>query len=251
MASDTSILQISNEKTKKAIDNLEAESQVNLMDQSLKPAEDIVRPRLSKIHNENRYRYYEFRIEGSVLSSVFVYVSIATIWASLICILYFGVGIKQLAVSNFIISILSIVVGLTLVFRTNTAYDRYWEARKLWATLKTHCRNLARYLFIVRNTENTTPKDIDERIGAINLLAAMPVSIKHQLRQEKGVFYEDLYPLLCHLPEFCNPDEELEKIPLEISFQLSHIISKMRAKDHIDTIVMAQMLTALSVNEFF
>jgi putative membrane protein len=27
----------------------------------------------------------------------------------------------------------SIVLGLLLVFRTNTAYERYWEGRILWA----------------------------------------------------------------------------------------------------------------------
>jgi putative membrane protein len=29
-------------------------------------------------------------------------------------------------------SLLGIVLGLLLVFRTNTAYERWWEGRKLW-----------------------------------------------------------------------------------------------------------------------
>lgn len=35
------------------------------------------------------------------------------------------------------------VMGLLLVFRTNTAYDRWWEARKLWGQLVNDSRNLA------------------------------------------------------------------------------------------------------------
>lgn len=36
-----------------------------------------------------------------------------------------------------------IVLGLVLVFRTNTAYERWWEGRKLFGALTNHSRNLA------------------------------------------------------------------------------------------------------------
>lgn len=29
------------------------------------------------------------------------------------------------------------------MFRTSTAYERFWEARQIWSTTKTTCRNLA------------------------------------------------------------------------------------------------------------
>lgn len=29
-------------------------------------------------------------------------------------------------------SLLGVVIGLLMVFRTNTAYERWWEGRKLW-----------------------------------------------------------------------------------------------------------------------
>lgn len=40
-------------------------------------------------------------------------------------------------------SILGVVLGLFLVLRTNTAYDRWWEGRKLWGELVNNTRNLA------------------------------------------------------------------------------------------------------------
>ena len=40
-------------------------------------------------------------------------------------------------------SLLGVVLGLFLVFRTNTAYDRWWEGRKQWGSLVNTCRNLA------------------------------------------------------------------------------------------------------------
>jgi putative membrane protein len=39
--------------------------------------------------------------------------------------------------------LLSFVISLLLVFRTNTAYDRWWEGRKLWGELVNNSRNLA------------------------------------------------------------------------------------------------------------
>lgn len=39
--------------------------------------------------------------------------------------------------------VLGFVISLLLVFRTNTAYDRWWEGRKVWGGLTNSSRNLA------------------------------------------------------------------------------------------------------------
>jgi putative membrane protein len=39
-------------------------------------------------------------------------------------------------------SLLGFVISLLLVFRTNTAYDRWWEGRRLWGELVNNSRNL-------------------------------------------------------------------------------------------------------------
>ena len=40
-------------------------------------------------------------------------------------------------------SFLGIMLSLLLAFRTNTAYDRFYEGRRLWGHLTNNCRNLA------------------------------------------------------------------------------------------------------------
>lgn len=40
-------------------------------------------------------------------------------------------------------TVLGFVISLLLVFRTNTAYDRWWEGRRLWGALTNSSRNLA------------------------------------------------------------------------------------------------------------
>lgn len=55
----------------------------------------------------------------------------------------------KLAVNNYVKniplmhSLLGFAISMLLVFRTNTAYDRWWEGRKLWGSLVNNSRNLA------------------------------------------------------------------------------------------------------------
>ncbi|MGV3660783.1 MAG: bestrophin family protein [Prosthecobacter sp.] len=40
-------------------------------------------------------------------------------------------------------SLIGFVLSMMLIFRTNTAYDRWWEGRRLWGSLVNNSRNLA------------------------------------------------------------------------------------------------------------
>ena len=51
-------------------------------------------------------------------------------------------------------SMLGFVISLLLVFRTNTAYDRWWEGRKLWGALVNNSRNLAIKLSVMLRDEH-------------------------------------------------------------------------------------------------
>ena len=48
---------------------------------------------------------------------------------------------------------LGFVISLLLVFRTNTAYDRWWEGRKQWGSLVNNSRNLAIKLAVILKDE--------------------------------------------------------------------------------------------------
>jgi putative membrane protein len=49
----------------------------------------------------------------------------------------------RLANLSVMYSVLGFVISLLLVFRTNTAYERWWEGRKLWGSLVNSSRNLS------------------------------------------------------------------------------------------------------------
>lgn len=49
----------------------------------------------------------------------------------------------NLGINNQMITVLGLVLGLVVSFRTSSAYERYSEGRKLWSALTLASRNLA------------------------------------------------------------------------------------------------------------
>jgi putative membrane protein len=75
------------------------------------------------------------------------------------------------------LSILGIILGLLLVFRTNTAYDRWWEGRKLWGQLVNISRGLAHAVDAQLDTANA-----ERRAHYARLLASFPPTLAAHLR---------------------------------------------------------------------
>ena len=103
-------------------------------------------------------------------------------------------------------SLLGIVLGLFLVFRTNSAYDRWWEGRKLWGSFVNNTRNLSFKLNSFLDIE-----DKEERKWFAIMIPNL-VALKEHLR--KGVMLNDL-----EIPddEFSASIEKAKHIPNKIS----------------------------------
>lgn len=86
---------------------------------------------------------------------------------------------------GIIYSILGFTLSLFLVFRTNTAYDRWWEGRKLWGQLINHSRNL----FLLLNTfDKNNNKTSETRI----LVALFPHFLRMHLRDVRFVQNQEI-----------------------------------------------------------
>jgi ion channel-forming bestrophin family protein len=75
-------------------------------------------------------------------------------------------------------TLLGFVISFVLVFRTNTAYERWWEGRKLWGALVNNSRNLAMKLAAV------LPENDPERAFFRKIIPAYAVALKNHLRSE-------------------------------------------------------------------
>ncbi|KAL1693450.1 Bestrophin, RFP-TM, chloride channel-domain-containing protein [Schizophyllum commune] len=145
------------------------------------------------------------RVKGSIIRHIVGPVLTVTIWASIIAFLQSRGHPVEL--TNSVVPLLSVVVGLILVFRTS--YDRYWEGRKCFATLTSNTRNLARLIWVQVAPPPTddeppytkgktpvakiSPKQLHRRKeDALRLCLSFAYATKHYLRGEDGLNYPDL-----------------------------------------------------------
>lgn len=83
-------------------------------------------------------------------------------------------------------SLLSFVISMLLVFRTNSAYDRWWEGRKLWGSLVNASRNLALKLSAMLPTD-----DYDNRLFFKYSIPSYAFGLKDHLQLENTQFMLD------------------------------------------------------------
>lgn len=69
-----------------------------------------------------------------------------TIYATVIAILHETQHITRISIPISIPTILGTVISLLLGFRSNQAYDRWWEARQIWGSIVNDSRTLARQI---------------------------------------------------------------------------------------------------------
>jgi putative membrane protein len=74
-------------------------------------------------------------------------------------------------------SLLGFVISLLLVFRTNTAYDRWWEGRKAWGALVNDTRSLSSKLSALHLTA-------EEKISFTRLIPLFVYATKQHLRNQ-------------------------------------------------------------------
>jgi putative membrane protein len=93
-------------------------------------------------------------------------------------------------------SLLGIVLGLFLVFRTNSAYDRWWEGRRQWGGLVNSTRNLGLKLNAYIGRENHADRDWLVKMIS-NFVFAMKENLRggvqmHEIESVSETFIEEL-----------------------------------------------------------
>jgi len=84
-----------------------------------------------------------FAMRGSILPRILPHIAIVTLWSAAVAWLHQGYGLLPEA-GGLTFTVFGLALSLSLGFRNNAAYDRWWEARKLWGGLLSDVRALAR-----------------------------------------------------------------------------------------------------------
>jgi putative membrane protein len=121
-------------------------------------------------------------------------------------------------------SLLGFVIGLFLVFRTNTAYERWSEGRKQWGSLVNASRN-----FSLKLSAHLAPEALEDRRYFADMIGDYAFAMKEHLRQ--GVIPEEM---LCDENKKLASEAEIH-IPNHIAQQLYAKLIDMRKKELISS----------------
>lgn len=113
----------------------------------------------------------------------------------------------------------TLVLGLLLVFRTNTAYARWWEARTLWGALVNACRNLA------AKSHDLITLSAPIQYEVRRLVIAFPYALRDHLRSEGA---------LQSIPGLTDARGEVKHIPSFLVGRLYQAFREARRSGQLD-----------------
>jgi ion channel-forming bestrophin family protein len=92
-------------------------------------------------------------------------------------------------------TLVGVALALFLGFRNSSAYDRWWEGRKLWGALVNTMRTLARQvLTMTPNTHPDTHDDTRDKRAFLDMLVAFTYAMRDQLRGDTFARSAELLP---------------------------------------------------------
>lgn len=118
----------------------------------------------------------------SVVRRLLPHLALVAIYAVAIVLLHPHLTLAKVIADANAALFIGIILSMLLVFRTNSAYDRWWEARKAWGQLVNDSRNLC-----LKFDQLVVDADESERRELGILVAAYAVALKDHLRSLGGV----------------------------------------------------------------
>lgn len=173
-------------------------------------------------------------MRGSVIQAVLPRMGICSVFAFIITLLYnLGAAVSWPVLGGVVPSL---VLGLLLVFRTNTSYERFWEGRKLWGIIVNTSRNLARQIWVSLDTSRQSKEQV------LKLLVAFAIATKQHLRRQPCV--QELQHLVT--PAQLDQLLDMNSPPLEIAFWLGDYLQVQQLKGRINPYQLQAMTKQLN-----
>jgi len=123
-----------------------------------------------------------------VIRALFPLILFAAVLTTFLCFLFIDILGITITDTKAFHSILGVIISLFLVLRTNTAYDRWWEGRKLWGQLVNDTRQLSIKL------STFLPEDAKEdRLFFKKMIPNITFAMKEHLRDSIMVGEMDFY----------------------------------------------------------
>jgi len=167
---------------------------------------------------------------GSVIWKIWPAVLFHTLFAAVVVYISLE-GIFNLEIPSVMLTVLGVVIGFVISYRASSGYDRYWMGRTAWGDVMRNARTLSRLIWF-HVPLLLTPKTAEERASgkvnrpvsemnkvmaekrmALDLIEGFAFAVKHHLRGETGIYYEDLYHLVRPMHEHLHTADDDNRRP--------------------------------------
>jgi ion channel-forming bestrophin family protein len=91
-------------------------------------------------YDPHRWSDHLFDVKGSLIPEITLRVLSCVVWAAGVVVVHRF--IRSIDIPATVHTLLGVALGLLLVFRTNSSYNRFWEGRQLWGSLVNETRNI-------------------------------------------------------------------------------------------------------------
>lgn len=162
-----------------------------------------------------------------LLAGIWQGVLAVTTYAALVFYLYHYQQWHFLEFPISIITILGTALSLLLGFRTNSAYDRWWEARQIWGAIVNDSRTLVRQCLVF--SEEKDPDKSARIAHMVNLQIAWCHTLAHSLRRQPVMVTANLYLTETEMAYVSEHDN----IPNAILLLIENEIAEMYRQGHI------------------
>ncbi|MFV0493856.1 bestrophin family protein [Mycobacterium sp.] len=130
-------------------------------------------------YDSHKWLDHFFDIRGSLVREIIGRVSLCVAWSA--AVVAFHNYVAPVGMPFQLHTLLGLTIGLLLVFRTSSSYERFWEGRKLWGGIVNETRNL------VRSAGAYMKGDPVLVARLTRWTAAFPWAAMHSLRGTEGI----------------------------------------------------------------
>ena len=180
------------------------------------------------------YTKYTFSIRRT-LRGIWWLLLLATIYATIIYFLSSVIFHSKLNIPPAITAVLGTAVSLLLGFRTNAAYERWWEARKIWGAIVNDSRTFVRQLKGFIDVNYSEYDHVIKRLAQLQI--AFVYALKNTLRQTD---YHQEYEKYVSEEELKSMKNQSNKPNAILDLQ-QKIISNLHKEKAIDSIQFANL----------
>jgi ion channel-forming bestrophin family protein len=181
-----------------------------------------------------------FVVRGSVLQVILPALTVNILFSVLITHWHGELMDHKIQVTTEPFSLIGLALAIFLGFRNRAAYDRYWEARKLWGDMVHATRSWARQVMAYVKVEDETQVKLQEKL--VLSVAAMSHALRHQLRSTTAS--EDVARLLGR--DVADRLEGVRNLPAALLQDASEHLGKLLHQGKVEPQMASSMEVSLS-----